>query len=99
MKRMSLNIPERIYRKWKLWLATAEGNATQEDWICWLFENLPESPEGLKVDTDLLDILDNNKGKLQYSPDQKKILGLIAKGLLEPTEEEQALVLKVKKKK
>lgn len=100
MKRTNTSIPDRIYRKWKQWIATSEIDATMEEWMCWLFENLPEMPRDLKQDTELLDILANNRSNLQFKmPDHKKLLTLIAKGLLEPTEDEQALVLKVKKKK
>ena len=96
MKRMSLNIPDRIYRKWKLWMALTEAKATQEDWICWLFENLPDIPTDIKQDEALLEILDTAKSKLNYSLDQKKIAELIAKGLLDPTDEEKEMVHKLK---
>lgn len=97
MKRTNTSIPDRIYRQWKQWIASAEIDATMEEWMCWIMSNLPEMPKNIKQDLALLKYLDDNQQSLKYSQDQKKLLRLIAKGLIAPDQEDLEIIQKIKK--
>ena len=96
MKSVKLELPARLHKKLKQWLLDCEQ--TQADMFCYLVDNLPPAPK-LKPNSLLLNYLSEYKNtqalRKSLSPDDIRVLELVARGIVKPTPDEQKLIDKL----
>lgn len=93
---LKIEIPVRTHQKIRKWVAECESRTSQADLLIYAFENLPAMPR-LVPNSEVSNLLKNPGALKGLTPDEKKVLQLIAKGIIKATPDDIKLIEKISK--
>jgi hypothetical protein len=93
---LKTEIPARTHQKIRLWVAQCEDRLSQADLLIYAFENLPPMPK-LVPNSAVANLIKKPGALKGLTPDEKKVLNLIAKGIIKATTEDKQLIEKITK--
>lgn len=93
---LKTEIPIRTHQKIRLWVAQCESRISQADLLIYAFENLPPMPH--LIPNSFVANLIKKPGALKgLTEDEKKVLRLIAQGIIKPTTDDDKLIERIAK--
>ena len=93
---LKIELPIRTHQKIRKWVAECESRISQADLLVYIFENLPAMPK-LVPNSEVANLLAQPGALKGLTNDEKKVLQLIAKGIIKPSKDDERLIDRIAK--